>query len=60
MLTENKIILLAFATDDLQNSINRLTKQANDSNFYEKIKIECLEKSFYMFDLSQVHQYQII
>ena len=39
MLTENKIILLAFATDDLQNSINRLTKQANDSNFYEKIKI---------------------
>ena len=39
MFLENKIILLAFATADLQKSINRLTRQANVSNFYEKIKI---------------------
>ena len=39
MSKENKIILLAFATDDLQKSINRLKKQASESNFYEKIKI---------------------
>ena len=39
MLTENKIILLAFATDDLKKSINRLTRQASESNFYEEIRI---------------------
>ena len=39
MFEEKKIILLSFATDDLQKSINRLTKQASESNFYEKIKI---------------------
>ena len=36
---KNKIILLAFATADLRKSINRLTRQATVSNFYEKIKI---------------------
>ena len=39
MFLENKIILLAFATADLQKSIDRLTRQATLSNFYEKIKI---------------------
>ena len=39
MFTENKIILLAFATDDLKKSINRLKRQASESNFYEEIKI---------------------
>ena len=39
MFFENKIILLAFATADLRKSINRLTRQATVSNFYEKIKI---------------------
>ena len=39
MFLENKIILLAFATADLRKSIDRLTRQATLSNFYEKIKI---------------------
>ena len=39
MSKKNKIILLAFASKDLKKSINRLIKQANESNFYDKIKV---------------------
>jgi hypothetical protein len=39
MSKKNKIILLAFASKDLKRSINRLIKQANESNFYDKIKV---------------------
>ncbi len=39
MLKKNKIILLAFASTDLKKSINRISKQANESKFYDKIKI---------------------
>lgn len=39
MYKNNKIILLAFATKDLQRSVNRLQKQAEESLYYDKIKI---------------------
>ena len=39
MLKRNKIILLAFATEDLRKSIDRFSKQAKQSNFYDEINI---------------------
>ena len=36
---DKKIILFAFATNDLIESINRLKKQAIDSKYYDEIKI---------------------
>tara|TARA_B100000963_G_C22577245_1_gene649064 strand:+ start:608 stop:1495 length:888 start_codon:yes stop_codon:yes gene_type:complete len=35
----NKIILLSFASDDLKKSINRFKRQAEETNFYDKIRI---------------------
>ena len=34
-----KVVLLAFASNDLKKSINRLSNQARESNFYNEIKI---------------------
>ena len=39
MYKNKKIILFAFATLDLKKSIFRLKKQANESNYYDIIKI---------------------
>ena len=39
MYKNKKVILFAFATLDLKKSINRLKKQASESNYYDKIKI---------------------
>ena len=39
MLKKNKIILLAFASNDLKKSIDRIYSQAKESKFYDKIKI---------------------
>ena len=39
MYKNKKIILFAFATLDLKKSIYRLKKQANESNYYDTIKI---------------------
>ena len=36
---KNKIILFAFASNDLKRSAKRLLSQANDSKFYDKIHI---------------------
>ena len=33
-----KVVLLAFASNDLKKSINRLSNQAKESNFYNDIK----------------------
>ena len=39
-MSKNKeTVLLAFASNDLKRSINRLSIQARESNFYSKIKI---------------------
>ena len=35
----NKIILLSFASDDLKKSINRFKRQAEETNFYDEIRI---------------------
>ena len=32
-----KVVLLAFASNDLKKSINRLSNQAKESNFYNEI-----------------------
>ena len=39
MYKNKKIILLAFATQDLKRSVNRLQKQAEESLYYDLIKI---------------------
>ena len=39
MLKNKEVVLLAFASNDLKKSINRLSIQARESNFYSKIKI---------------------
>ena len=39
MYKNKKIILFAFSTLDLKKSIYRLKKQANESNYYDTIKI---------------------
>ena len=39
MNNKKKIILLAFATQDLKKSVNRLQKQAEESLYYDLIKI---------------------
>ena len=39
MLKDKKVVLLAFASNDLKRSINRLSNQAKESNFYNEIKI---------------------
>ena len=39
MLKNKEVVLLAFASNDLKRSINRLSTQARESNFYSKIKI---------------------
>ena len=39
MVKNKKVVLMAFASNDLKKSINRLSIQAKDSNFYSKIKI---------------------
>ena len=39
MLKVKKVVLLAFASNDLKRSINRLSNQARESNFYNEIKI---------------------
>jgi hypothetical protein len=39
MLKKNKIFLLAFATQDLNRSINRIYKQAHQSRFFDQIQI---------------------
>ena len=39
MLKKNKITLLAFASKDLKKSIDRISNQANEAKFYDKIRI---------------------
>ena len=39
MYKNKKIILFAFASQDLSRSANRLKKQALSSNYYDEIKI---------------------
>ena len=39
MFKKNKIILLAFATEDLRRSIDRLSNQAKESGYYDEINI---------------------
>ena len=39
MYRNKKVILFAFASNDLSNSINRLNKQAIDTSYYDEIKI---------------------
>ena len=34
-----KIILLSFASDDLKKSINRFKRQAEETKFYDEIRI---------------------
>ena len=41
---KNKIILFAFASNDLKRSAKRLLYQANDSKFYDKINIITSDK----------------
>ena len=36
---KKKIILFAFASNDLKKSAERLSSQANDSKFYDEINI---------------------
>ena len=44
MLKVKKVVLLAFASNDLKRSINRLSNQARESNFYNEInKLEKTE-----------------
>ena len=39
MFKNKKIVLFAFATNDLHKSVDRLRKQAKESNYYDEIKI---------------------
>ena len=39
MYKNKKVILFAFASNDLSNSIYRLNKQAKDTSYYDEIKI---------------------
>ena len=41
---KKKIILFAFASNDLKRSAERLSRQANDSKFYDKIDIITSDK----------------
>ena len=39
MLKDKKVVLLAFASNDLKRCINRLSNQAKESNFYNELNI---------------------
>ena len=47
MYKNKKIILFAFASQDLSRSANRLKKQALSSNYYDEIKILSPKSLFY-------------